>query len=865
MLPTFPISDLLPSIQESINQNDELLLIAPPGAGKTTLVPLELLDGLSESGKIIVIEPRRIAARSAALRMAEILEEPVGETVGFRVRLQTQVSAATKIEVVTEGVFLRMLQADPSLEEISLVIFDEFHERSLNSDLALALTISSKTLFSDLRDKPLKVIVMSATLDSHGLSRALSEHLAREIPVVESPGKSFPVDLIYSDKNYHSADITQSVYSFAVNGLTKTQGDVLVFLPGVGEINKTQDHLNENGIQHYFGPNSVEVLSLHGGLSLEAQSAIVKPKSTSDHSNIRRVILATSIAQTSVTIPGITAVVDSGFVRLPEFDARTTTTRLVTQSVSKATATQRAGRAGRLGPGVCFRMWSEEKDYQLPDFDTPEILSSDLTDLLLQIKSWGIDDIHELFWLDSPPKHLLGASYTLLNNLGGFCNNQLTSLGEQMAALPVSPRIAKMLLVAKALSVETLACDLAAILQDYKNKNYADVNLLPVFEFLNNRSGKNIGRAFSQIKAVSKQLLTLIKPVNVDGLDFSFDINSLKESLSVNSENNLSLVSFLLTQAFPDRIAKQVRGNSYKLANGRGAMLNDSDPLITSQWLIVADVGGQKNQSRDRIYSAVPLSSALLDDALSYLVKRETQIRWDESDGRFVAANISRVGDITLKQSSVDNVTNEQKTQSLMDWIKHKGESAFERFSWDDSAVQWRARVELIKSIDDNGAWPDLSNQGLLNSLDLWLEPYVSEVSNLSQLKNLPLVSQLSSLIDWQQKQQLDEWLPEKIPVPSGSKIAIDYTANPPVLAVKLQEMFGLDQSPKLANGKIPLSIHLLSPARRPLQITQDLAGFWKGSYQEVRKEMKGRYPKHHWPEDPYSVAPTARAKPRKR
>lgn len=878
MLPTFPISDLLPSIQEAISQNDELLLIAPPGAGKTTLVPLALLDGFSELGKIIIIEPRRIAARTAAMRMAEILEESVGETVGFRVRLQTQVSAATKIEVITEGVFLRMLQDDPSLEDVSLVIFDEFHERSLNSDLALALTLNSKLLFSDLRESPLKLIVMSATLDSQGLSGALSSYLNKTVPVLESPGKSFPVEIVYSAKNYSTFDVYSEVYGFVTQALSKTDENVLVFLPGISEINRVKNHLEENSLQHYFGGNSVEIFALHGGLSLDAQNEIVKPKD--NNKNARRVILSTSIAQTSLTIPGITAVVDTGLVRLPEFDAKTTTTRLVTKLVSKATAKQRTGRAGRLGPGVCFRMWSEEKDYQLPEFDTPEILSSDLTDLLLQIKAWGIDDVSDLFWLDAPPKHLLGASITLLNDLGAFKEGQLTPLGEQMVLLPVAPRLAKMLLVAKAMTVnnivsqrnvrgdiEKLACNIAALIQDYKLKgNSAD--LFSVIESMSQSFSKN-NRDLSASLKIAQQLMQLVKNLSIKDLSIKNQDNLL--NLEILNSAFLSpvdvakeLVAFLLVQAFPDRIAKKVRGEVYKLANGRGAVLDELDPLIASDWLVVIDLGGQKNQSRDRIYSAVALPKTVIENSLSYLQKNSTDIRWNDSDGRFVAVNTVKVGAIVLKETPVENITSAQRVESLIDWFKSKGETALNWVTWDDNTLQWRQRVQLLKTIDPDSNWPDVSNAGLMNSIELWLEPYIANVSNLSQLKDLSMTAQLSSLLDWQQSQTLDELLPEKITVPSGSKISIDYQQNPPILAVKLQEMFGLDATPTLANGKVSLSIHLLSPARRPLQITQDLAGFWKGSYQEVRKEMKGRYPKHHWPEDPYSIAPTARAKPRK-
>jgi ATP-dependent helicase HrpB len=801
-----PINDVLEELRTVLKVRDEVVLEAPPGAGKTTMVPLALLDADWLSGqKIIMLEPRRMAARAAAERMASLLGEKAGQTVGYRVRLDTKVSAATRIEVITEGILTRMLQADPSLEGVGLLIFDEFHERSLDSDLGLALALQGRALFRET--VPLKILMMSATLDGSAVATLLGD-----APVISSLGKQYPVEIHYAKPYRAKQNIVDPVVSL-LRSLMKlpTTGSVLVFLPGQGEILRAATDLRSDDL------GGVIIAPLYGGLSLEEQRQAIEPA----RGGARKIVLATNIAETSLTIDGITTVVDSGLAREPVYDPGTGMTRLRTARISQSSSTQRAGRAGRLAPGSCYRLWSEAQQEQLPAQSTAEILQADLTPLALQLLAWGVDDPHQLAWLDVPPAGPWSQALELLAAFGAIEPGQtgrwkLTGDGEHMAALPVHPRLAHMLISGARWGQLNLACDLAAQLSERG------------------------GRAREQ----AKQFKRLCR--------------ELPRGELVNVGEGV-----LLATAYPDRIGKrrQPRGNIYQLSNGRSAALEPSDPLCNQEWLVVADMGGRVGQAEDRIYRGFELSPQAFDEELEALVTESDIAHWDDKAGRFVAQRERRVGALLLSAQTIREVALETRSQALLDLVRRRG---LDLLCWDNDLRQWQARVCLLQQ-ELGEPWPDLSDAALLDSLETWLQPYLGKVSSLADFARLDVKNMLAGLLPWPLPRELDELAPERCEVPSGSSYRIDYSQSPPVLAVKLQEMFGCETTPTVARGQLALMLHLLSPAQRPLQVTQDLASFWRGGYEQVKKEMKGRYPKHPWPDDPLLALPTGKTKRRLR
>lgn len=841
--PQLPISQVLPELQQALFQHHQLLLLAPPGAGKTTLVPLALLDqswlGLQ---KILLLQPRRVAARSVAQRMAELLAEPVGQTVGYRLRMDTKVSASTRIEVMTEGVFLRLLQADPSLEGVGLVIFDEFHERNLDSDLAMALSLNSRELFGDLREQPLKLMVMSATLDGVALAEFLQSACNAEVPQIVSEGRSYPVAIHYCGEYKPAEDSVARVKSVLLRAINETEGNILVFLPGVGEIRRLNQLLGDEPL-----PESVQIGELHGSQSLEDQRRALQPPPPGS----RRVTLTTSIAQTSLTIEGVTVVVDSGLIRSPRFDPRTGLSRLQVHTVSKATATQRTGRAGRLAPGVCYRLWSEAQHQQRVDQDTPEILSADLCELILQATAWGEPNLQHLHWLDTPPTHLQNAACDLLRSLNALNTQQLTEHGQKLLAVPLHPRLGHMMVVGAELGCLALSAELAILLQakDPLQNRSDSTDIAERISFLQTSQTNEAKRLRTEVKALLRQTQSMLSVESVQ--------NPLEEHLAIG---------LLLASAYPDRIAKKTRGSDFKLANGRGVSLPTHDALAQSPWLVVANIGGRQGASRDRAFMAARLDESLFATHLKFLVEQQDRIDWDNQQGRFVGEQLDKIGQLIWRSRELQTISSEQRRQVIYQRVRDQGLAIF---NCPDAVKTLQARVQLAQQSHLSSSqcqadqWPDFSEVGLLNTLEDWFMPSVDAIKTAADFKQVDVLSLLKNQLDWPQQQLLNDQLPEKIQVPSGSNIRIDYLASPPVLAVRLQEMFGLQVSPSLANGRVKLLIHLLSPAGRPLQITDDLAGFWAGSYQAVRKEMKGRYPKHHWPEDPYSVAPTRRAKSR--
>lgn len=836
-----PIDAVLPALRAALSDRHEAVLEAPPGAGKTTRVPLALLGEPWLAGQsIIMLEPRRLAARAAAERLASELGERVGETVGYRIRLDSKVGPNTRIEVVTEGILARRLQDDPALEGVGLVIFDEFHERSLDADLALALTLNGREW---LRDAPLKVLLMSATLEGQRLSSLLGE-----APVVRSEGRMYPVDIRWGSPAQPGERIEQRVVQTVLQALADESGSLLVFLPGQAEIRRVNERLGEALADR----DDILLCPLHGDLELAAQRAAIEPAPA----RRRKVVLATNIAETSLTIEGVRVVIDAGLARVPRFDPASGMTRLDTQRISRASATQRAGRAGRLQPGVCYRLWSQNQHEQMAAYGAAEMLQADLAGLALQLARWGVAP-DELAWLDPPPAAPFAQARDLLARLGALDERgALNSHGQAMAALPAHPRIAHLLLRGQALGLAALACDLAALLGErdiLRGDQGADLHSR-IGVLAGERAGGHAARgAVQRVRQLARQ--------------FQGALRGMRTSEVVSDPEHPRWLGCLLAFAYPDRVARQRRagGGDYRLANGRAAQFGEPDALMKHGWLVIADLGSRQGQREERIYLAADLDPSLFDTALAEQVSVREELEWDEREGVLRAERQRRVGELVLSREPLAALDEAARSRALLGLVRRKG---LELLPWTPALRQWQARVLLLRQLDlherDNSAWPDVSDVALLVSLEDWLQPWLGKVSRLSHFANLDLPGILTGLLPWPLPQQLDELAPRALSVPSGSCIALDYSENPPVLAVRLQELFGLAITPRLAGGRQVVKLHLLSPARRPVQVTQDLASFWATTYAEVKKDLKGRYPKHYWPDDPLVAEPTARAKPRR-
>ena len=835
---SLPIDEALPALRQALLSRDEAVLEAPPGAGKTTRVPLALLNEPWLAGQsIVMLEPRRLAARAAAERLASELGEKVGETVGYRIRLESKVGPNTRIEVVTEGILARRLQDDPTLEGVGLVIFDEFHERSLDADLALALTLNARVL---LRDEPLKLLLMSATLEGARLSSLLDD-----APVVRSEGRMYPVAQRWGRPFQAGERIEQRVAQTVLQALDEEPGSVLVFLPGQAEIRRVNDVLAEQ----LRDRGEVMLCPLHGELDLMAQRAAIEPVPAGK----RKVVLATNIAETSLTIEGVRVVVDAGLARVPRFDPGSGMTRLETRRISRASATQRAGRAGRLEPGACYRLWSEDQHAQLAAYGEAEILQADLAGVALQLARWGVE-ADELAWLDVPPAAAYRQAQDLLERLGALGRNarggwQLTAHGLAMAELPAHPRIAHMLLRGQALGLAPLAADLAALLVERDIQRGGGTDISTRLGLLDGSAGRHGGA--QRVRQLARQFRGLLRGSSgvapVDASDHRW-------------------VGALLAFAYPDRIARQRReaGGEYRLANGRAAVFGEPDALMKESWLVIAELGSRQGQREERIYRAAALDPALFDEVLSEQVRQRDELEWDEREGVLRAERQRRVGELILSREPLPGLDDEARGRALLGLVRRKG---LELLPWTPELRQWQARIWLLRQIDVSAGadseWPDVSDDALLARLEEWLLPYLGKVSRLAHFAQLDLKAMLATLLPWPLPQRLDELAPVAIAVPSGSRVRLDYSESPPVLAVRLQELFGLADTPRVAGGRQPVKLHLLSPARRPVQVTQDLASFWANTYAEVKKDLKGRYPKHYWPDDPLVAEPTARAKPR--
>jgi len=828
--PTFPIAELLPELLEQLALHPRLVLEAPPGAGKTTQVPPALLQAPWLQGRrIVMLEPRRLAARAAAEFMAAQRGEEVGDTVGYRIRFETRVSARTRIEVVTEGILGRMIQDDPELDGIGAILFDEFHERHLQGDLGAALALDVQ---ANLRPD-LRLVIMSATLDGERIARWL------DAPRLTSAGRSFPVRIDYPPAR-STDDWLSHLRRTAEQALRETEGDVLVFLPGKREIDRAADTLAA------LGSKSIEILPLHGELDLARQRDALRPAPA----GMRRVILATNVAESSVTLPGIRAVIDLGQAREPRFDANSGFTRLQTVAISQASADQRAGRAGRVAPGVAYRLWPQSQ--RLDPSRTAEISQVELSGLALDLAAWGADG---LAWLDAPPAGALAQARDLLKALGALdADARITALGRQMLKLGTSPRLAAAALRAPA-PQRALAADLLAQVDarsplrgdDGRSDDFrARVAALHAWRRGGARDARTLGADVGALAAIEQV-----------GAGWR---RRLDAGAAAREAPDSHAVGDLLLHAFPDRVAKQDAANPrrYALSNGRGARLHDNTALLGEPWLIVLDLRYEERDSL--ILSAAPFDADLLERDYPQRFNNQRAVRWNAAKRAVEAFEERRFGSLVLQRRQVQ-ATPQDAVPALIAAVRELG---LESLPWSENARNLRLRLQCLREWCPDLGLPDVSDAALLATLEDWLAPYLSGKSRLDALDAADLGEALGGMLDFGARRVLDEQAPEALRVPSGQTRKLDYApGRPPVLAVKLQELFGLADTPRIAQGRVPVTLHLLSPAQRPIQVTQDLKGFWERTYPEVKKELKGRYPRHPWPDDPWTAAPTARAKPR--
>jgi ATP-dependent helicase HrpB len=817
---SYPILSIFPDIKENLSLHRIVILEAPPGAGKSTVLPLHLLkeSWLAES-KTVMLEPRRLAARSVAMRMADLLEEEVGQTVGYRVRFENRVSQSTRLEVVTEGILTRIIQKDNALEGIKLLIFDEFHERSLQADLTLALALQVQQVLRD----DLRILIMSATLDGDRLSEVL------KAPVVRSAGRQHPVSINYV--SFEDKAIAVNVTKAIRKAVQEKEGDILAFLPGAGEIAQAKALLEAENLPVLLYP-------LYGDMNFKKQQEAITPHP----SGVRKVVLATSIAETSLTIEGVSVVVDSGFSRIPRFDPRSGFTRLDTIRVTKDAADQRAGRAGRLGPGTCYRLWSEAVQVNLLPNRKPEILEADLAPLMLELANWGVKkNIEDLTWITPPPPGAVSQALELLNRLGAVRELAITERGRQMLQLPTHPRIAHMLLEAKSASAGeelelALATDIAALLEErdpLPKGSGADLSLR-VESLRRWRKGDRVSAERSSFERIERLALAWRQ---------LFRIPPNNQPVSDTQ------VGKLVMAAYPERVGRQVEKHSerYKMVNGRHAKLPEHDPLHREPWLAVAQVDAGKEEGK--IFMAAPLDE---QDLIPFAVEKEI-VSWDDTRDMLTASLELRLGNVVVTRKPLKVIPSEKRGEVLCSVIREKGLSFLD---WQEEQVSWQARVLSLKHWRPGEDWPDVRDQALLDTLEQWLEPFLNNLYKRSELQKLNLNSMLSSLLPYGLSRKVNALAPVALPVPSGSLIRLKYSADgsPPVMEVRLQEVFGLLETPAVNEGQNKVVMHLLSPGYKPVQVTQDLKSFWANTYQEVRKELRSRYPKHSWPDDPWTA-----------
>jgi ATP-dependent RNA helicase HrpB len=811
-----PIDAALPQLTAALRENNTAVLVAPPGAGKTTRVPLVLLDETwAKDKKVLVLEPRRLAARAAAARMASTLGEQVGDAVGLRVRFGSKISKRTRIEVVTEGVFTRLILDDPSLDGVAAVLFDEFHERSLDADLGLALARDAQ---QGLRDD-LKILVMSATLDGARVSKLLGD-----APLIEGEGRAFPVETRYLGRDLRSPIETQ-IADAVERALRAETGSLLVFLPGAGEILRTETLLNER-----VRDPAVDMVALYGALDARKQDRAIAPVPPGR----RKVVLATSIAETSLTIEGVRVVIDSGLARVPRYEPDVGITRLETVRVSRAAADQRRGRAGRTEPGVCYRLWDEPQTGSLEPYTPPEILSADLSSFVLDLAEWGTRDPAALAFLNSPPAPALNEARALLRELGAVnAEGRITDEGRRLRQLPLPPRLARMVVDAGREGAGEFAASITAVIAE-RGLGGDDVDLRHrLDQFRRDRSPRaNDARAMVKRWAAT-----------VGG--------------TAGGEIGMGA---LLALAYPDRIAKNRGGGSgaFLLANGRGGQVDPASPLAREPFLAVAELTGAAAASR--ILLAAPIALVEIEARFADRIEERETVTFDASSASLRARRTRRLGAIVLNEQIKPIAPNADTARILAEGIVAAG---LDKLPWSKAALQFRERIGFLRTAEGD-EWPDFSNEALARETVHWLEPLLTNKTSRAEIGADELSDALANLLSWILRRRLDDEAPTHFEAPTGTRVPLDYAAEQgPTISIRVQELFGLEQHPSIAGGRVPLVIELLSPAHRPVQVTRDLPGFWRGSYAQVRTEMRGRYPKHPWPEDPTTAPPTRRAKPR--
>jgi ATP-dependent helicase HrpB len=818
-----PIDAVLDELARTLAGHNSAVLVAPPGAGKTTRVPLALLEEpWVKNRKIIVLEPRRIAARASAERMARTLGERVGETVGYRVRFGSKVSRATRIEVVTEGIFSRQILDDPELSGVAAVLFDEFHERSLDADLGLALARDSQTgLREDLR-----ILVMSATLDGARVAKLLGD-----APVVASEGRAFPVETRYLGRKV-DAPLERQMADAIAMALRADPGSVLAFLPGAAEIRRTQNFLTER-----IHDASIEIVPLFGALDAAVQDRAIAPPPKGH----RKVVLATSIAETSLTIEGVRIVVDSGVARVPRYEPDIGLTRLETVRASRAAVDQRRGRAGRTEPGVCYRLWDEPQTASLAAFTQPEILSADLSSLLLDVAQWGVSDPTTLAFLDSPPAPALKEARSLLTELGALDGDgRITAEGKSLRALALPPRLARMIVDSHRLGAGEAAAEIAAVLTE-RGLGGDSVDLDSRLDQFHRDRLQRASSARSLAQRWASQVAATEGP---------------------SKQDTSPSTGIMLALAFPDRVARNRGNGSFVLANGRGAVVEQTSALARAPYIAVAELTGTAAQGR--ILLAAPIALADIEQHFADQIEAADEISFDRSAMALRARRRKTLHAITLSEAPLALQPSSETARVLADGLIASG---LDKWPWSKALKQWRDRVMFLRKAEGEASqnlWPDLSDAALAAQRETWLVPVLYDKTSLKELSPGDLSDALMTLLPWELRARLEREAPTHFEAPTGTMLAIDYEAEQgPTIAVRLQELFGLNTHPSIAKGKVPLVLELLSPAHRPVQVTRDLPGFWRGSYAAVRSDLRGRYPRHPWPEDPASAMPTRRVKPR--
>lgn len=803
-----PASHIAQAVNQSLADHNSLVITAPPGAGKSTLLPLTILKGLGSTGKILILEPRRIAARQIAERMAEMLEEPIGKTVGYRIRFESKVSADTRIEVLTEGILTRMLVNDATLDGVSAVIFDEFHERSINSDLALALTRQCQGVIRP----DLKIIIMSATIDANNICQAL------QTPLIESKGKMFPVKVVYCDSDLSKFEIAQATAATILRAYREEEGDLLAFLPGQSEIQRCEEILSSS---------LANIYPLYSNLSQDKQKLAIAPSQPGE----RKVVLATPIAETSLTIEGIRIVVDAGYYRKLTFDARTGLSHLETVRISKDMATQRTGRAGRVAEGTCYRLWSQTSEHQMEEQRKPEIEEADLTSMLLDVTAFGESDVQSLPWLTPPPTGNIANAKELLIRLGAVKVDDkclaITSLGRKMSSLPCHPRISRMILSAKTSEMKSLACDIAALLEEkdpLADNNDTDLSLR-ISILRSCRKKQSLGK-WARIAKIAKEY------------------QKMAHTAEDNSEIAAEDVGLLVAHAYPERIAMSISNlGDFRLASGNLAKIPTADLNAAQKWIAIASMF-------DRILLAAPVDIASLGE----MILQRENISWDSKQGCVLMQQEQRIGKLVIDSKPIHDADKQQIINIICEAIRKDGLSMLD---WNEKVQLLQRRVAQVASWHPELNIPDFSTEHLMNTAKDWLPFYLQQGNHLittsSEMKKINLQEVLWASIPYELQAEIDRLAPTHIKVPSGSNIRVDYRqgAEAPVLSVRLQECFGLKQTPCVNDGKQPVLMELLSPGFKPVQLTQDLQSFWQGTYFEVRKELKRRYPKHEWPENP--------------